>query len=186
MLCQLGPRGASSDAGAQRTTRDNATSTTHQLVAQPRKVREGCVTTAFSHRMISRSWSTENGVSPPLTRAAAAAATATQQHRARARHPARRTRHARSHSTAAEAVPPNSTSTRHHARTTTHDDEKDAACPHGHKAEDADRWGKRKLGSRPGNGAPLRARAPSIFLPCERGLNSHTDAITRPHLSLAF
>ena len=43
-----------------------ATSTTHQLVAQPRKVREGCVTTVFSHRMISRSWSTENGVSPPL------------------------------------------------------------------------------------------------------------------------
>ena len=44
-----------------------ATSTTHQLVAQPRKVREGCVTTVFSHRMISRSWSTENGVSPPLS-----------------------------------------------------------------------------------------------------------------------
>ena len=43
-----------------------ATSMTHQLVAQPRKVREGCVTTVFSHRMISRSWSTENGVSPPL------------------------------------------------------------------------------------------------------------------------
>ena len=43
-----------------------ATSTAHQFVAQPRKVREGCVTTVFSHRMISRSWSTENGVSPPL------------------------------------------------------------------------------------------------------------------------
>ena len=41
-----------------------ATSTAHQLVAQPRKVREGCVTTVFSHRMIARSWSTENGVSP--------------------------------------------------------------------------------------------------------------------------
>ena len=27
---------------------------------------KGCVTTVFSHRMISRSWSTENGVSPPL------------------------------------------------------------------------------------------------------------------------
>ena len=44
-----------------------ATSTTHQLVAQPRKVREGCVTTVFSHRMISRSCSTENKVSPPTT-----------------------------------------------------------------------------------------------------------------------
>ena len=42
---------------------------------------------------------------------------------------------------------------------------KDAACPHGHKAEDADRWGKRKLGSRPGNGAPLRARARFPFPP---------------------
>ena len=63
---------------------------------------------------------------------------------------------------------------------------KDAACPHGHKAEDADRWGKRKLGGRPGNGAPLRARAASFFLPRERGLNSHTDVATRPHLSLAF
>ena len=54
--------------------------------------------------------------------------------------------------------------------------------------EDADRWGKRKLGSRPGNGnpAPLRARAASFFLPCERGLNSHTDVTTRPHLSLAL
>ena len=36
------------------------------------------------------------------------------------------------------------------------------------------------------NGAPLRARATSIFLPCERGLNSHTGVITRPHLSLAL
>ena len=56
----------------------------------------------------------------------------------------------------------------------------------GHKAEDADRWGTRKLGRRPGNGAPLRARAPSFSLPCERGLNSHTDVATRPHLSLAL
>ena len=38
----------------------------------------------------------------------------------------------------------------------------------------------------PGNGAPLRARATSLFLPCERGLNSHTDVATRPHLSLAL
>ena len=44
----------------------------------------------------------------------------------------------------------------------------------------------RKLGDRPGNGAPLRARAASFFLPCERGLNNHTDVITRPHLSLAL
>ena len=43
-----------------------------------------------------------------------------------------------------------------------------------------------QLGRRPGNGAPLRARAPSFFLPCERGLNSHTDVATRPHLSLAL
>ena len=49
--------------------------------------------------------------------------------------------------------------------------------------EDADRWGKRKLGRRPGNGAPLRARVASLFLPCERGLNSHTDVITRPRLA---
>ena len=45
---------------------------------------------------------------------------------------------------------------------------------------DADRWGKRKLGVRPGNGAPLRARVASFFLPCERGLNSHTNFTTRP------
>ena len=57
---------------------------------------------------------------------------------------------------------------------------------HGHKAEDADRWGTRKLGDRPGNGAPLRARVASFFLPCERGLNSHTDVVTRPRLSLAL
>ena len=64
---------------------------------------------------------------------------------------------------------------------------KDAACPHGHKAEeDADRWSKRKLGSRPGDGAPLRARAPSFSLPCERGSNSHTDVVTRPRLSLTL
>ena len=44
----------------------------------------------------------------------------------------------------------------------------------------------RKLGGRPGNGAPLRARVASLFLPCERGLNSHTDVDTRPHLSLAL
>ena len=43
-----------------------------------------------------------------------------------------------------------------------------------------------QLGSRPGNGAPLRARAASLFLPCERGLNSHTDVVTRPRLSLAL
>ena len=60
------------------------------------------------------------------------------------------------------------------------------ACPHGHKAGDADRWGKRKLGVRPGNGAPLRARAASLFLPCERGSNSHTDVATRPRLGLAL
>ena len=78
---------------------------------------------------------------------------------------------------------------RPHQTSRTNDDErrrKDAACPHGHKAEDADRWGTRKLGCRPGNGAPLRARVPSFFLPCERGLNSHTVVITRPRLSLAL
>ena len=32
----------------------------------------------------------------------------------------------------------------------------------------------------------MRAPVVSFFLPCERGLNSHTDVITRPHLSLAF
>ena len=63
---------------------------------------------------------------------------------------------------------------------------KDAACPHGHKAGDADRWGKRKLGERPGNGAPLRARVVVLFLPCERGLNGHTVVITRPRPSLAL
>ena len=57
---------------------------------------------------------------------------------------------------------------------------------YGHKAEDADRWGTRKLGVRPGNGAPLRAGVASFFLLCERGLNSHTVVATRPHLSLAF
>jgi len=63
---------------------------------------------------------------------------------------------------------------------------KDAACPHGHKAGDADRWGKRELGRRPGNGAPLRARVSAFHLPCERGLNSHTVVDTRPRLSLAL
>ena len=84
-----------------------------------------------------------------------------------------------------EAAPPNS----RHQTPRTNDDarrRKDAACPHGHKAEDADRWGKQKLDSRPGNGAPLCARATSFSLPCERGLNSHTDVVTRPRLSLAL
>ena len=36
------------------------------------------------------------------------------------------------------------------------------------------------------NGAPLRARVAFLFLPCERGLNSHTDVATRPRLSLAL
>ena len=61
-----------------------------------------------------------------------------------------------------EAVRPNS----RHQTPLTNDDarrRKDAACPQGHKAEDADRWGKRKLGGRPGNGAPLRARGASSF-----------------------
>ena len=117
--------------------------------------------------------------------ATAAAAAATEQHRAQARRPARRVHRARSHSTAAEAAPPSS----RHQTPRTNDDarrRKDAACPHGHKAEDVDRWGKRKLGSRPGNGAPLRVRTTFFFLPCERGLNSHTVVITRPRLSLAL
>ena len=63
---------------------------------------------------------------------------------------------------------------------------KDAACPHGHKAGDADRWGKRELGVCPGNGAPLRARVAAFLLPCERGLNSHTVVDTRPRPSLAL
>ena len=42
---------------------------------------------------------------------------------------------------------------------------KDAACPYGHKAEDADRWGTWILGGRPGNGAPLRARVPAFSPP---------------------
>ena len=78
----------------------------------------------------------------------------------------------------AVAAPPNST---YHARTTTHDDEKDAACPHGHKAGDADRWGTAELGSRPGNGVPS-----SFLLPCERGAHSQTVVITRPRLSPAL
>ena len=51
----------------------------------------------------------------------------------------------------------------------TNDDErrrKDAACPQGHNAGDADRWGTATLGGRPGNGGA------ALFLPCERG--SHT------------
>ena len=62
----------------------------------------------------------------------------------------------------------------------------DAACPHGHKAGDADRWGTRKLGCRPGNGAPLRTWVAFLVLPCERGSNSHTDVARRPRLSLAL
>ena len=48
--------------------------------------------------------------------------------------------------------------------------------------------GNVKTGNRPGpgNGAPLRARPASFFLPCERGSNSHTDVITRPRLCLAL
>ena len=64
---------------------------------------------------------------------------------------------------------------------------KDAACPHPHvhKAGDAGRWGTAELGSRPGNGAPLRARVPTLLLPCERGSHSHTFVIIRPRLRLA-
>ena len=43
--------------------------------------------------------------------------------------------------------------------------QRDAACPHGHKAEDADRWGTWILGLRPGNGAPLRARVTAFSPP---------------------
>ena len=103
----------------------------------------------------------------------------------RGTHPAHAARRARAPAASTPHAPPNY----RHQTARTNDDarrRKDAACPHGHKAEDADRWGTRKLGVRPGNGAPLRARVASFFLPCERGLNSHTDVITRPHLSLAF
>ena len=55
-----------------------------------------------------------------------------------------------------------------------------SACPHGHKAGDADRWGTVALGRRPGNGEA------ALFLPCERGSHSHTVVITMPRLSLAL
>ena len=57
---------------------------------------------------------------------------------------------------------------------------KDAECPHGHKARDADRWGTAALGLRPGNGVS------ALFLPCVRGSHRHTAVITRPRLSLAL
>ena len=81
------------------------------------------------------------------------------------------------------AEPPNS---RHHARTTTHDDEKDAACPHGHKAGDADRWGTATLGVRHGVRSGNGNGVAALFLPCERGSHRHTVVITRPRLSLAL
>ena len=88
-------------------------------------------------------------------------------------------RHARSHSTAAGG-----SSAAELQAPRTNDDarrRKDAACPHGHKAGDADRWGTVTLGGRPGNGEP------SLLLPCERGSHSHTVVITpRPRLSLAL
>ena len=40
---------------------------------------------------------------------------------------------------------------------------KDAACPNGHNAGDADRWSTTELGGRPGNGVA------AFLLPCERG-----------------
>ena len=57
---------------------------------------------------------------------------------------------------------------------------KDAECPHGFKAGDADRWGTATLGGSPGNGAP------ALFLPCERGSHSHKVAVTRPRLRRAL
>ena len=57
---------------------------------------------------------------------------------------------------------------------------KDAACPQGHKAGDADRWGTWALGVRPGNGVA------AFLLTCERGSHSHTVVVTRPRLRLAL
>ena len=52
-------RGASSDAGAQRTTRDKYGASVGCSAAKvPGRLRDD--------RLFSRSWSTENGVSPPL------------------------------------------------------------------------------------------------------------------------
>ena len=58
--------------------------------------------------------------------------------------------------------------------------EKHAACPHGHNAGDADRWGTVALGARSGNGAA------ALFFPCERGSHRHTAVATSPRLSLAL
>ena len=42
------------------------------------------------------------------------------------------------------------------------------------------------LGRPPRQRVPVARGWPSFPLPCERGLNSHTDVITRPRLSLAL
>ena len=96
------------------------------------------------------------------THAAAAAAAATGQHRARARHPARRARRAHPHSTAAEVVPPDPKSTRHHARTTTRDDEKMLRAHMGTKPKTPIDGARRNLVVAPATGARC-ARGPLPF-----------------------
>ena len=57
---------------------------------------------------------------------------------------------------------------------------KDAACPHGHKAGDADRWGTATLGDRPCNGEL------ALFLSCERGSHRHTASSQGPASALCL
>ena len=85
-------------------------------------------------------------------------------------HAALRTAH-RTHRARARPAPPlvatpptpDTTHERHDARR-----RKDAACPQGHKAGDADRRGTEELGLRRGNGVS------AFLLPCERGSHRRT------------
>ena len=71
--------------------------------------------------------------------------------------------------------------------TMTRDDEKMLRAHTGTKPETPIDGASENLVVAPAtDGAPLRARVATFFLPCERGLNSHTDVATRPHLSLAL
>ena len=120
------------------------------------------------------------------THAAAAAAAATGQHHARPRRLARQAHRARSHCTA-----PRSSAAALQAPDSTHEPRRTTTkrCCVSTRTQSRRRrsMGHAKTWCSPRQRGPVaRAGGASFFLPCERGLNSHTDVITRPHLSLAL
>ena len=115
-------------------------------------------------------------------RAAAASAAATGQQHAHARRTAHRTQHARPPRAAASS----SAADRRLQTPRTNDDarrRKDAACPHGHKAGDAGRWGTSTLGRTPATGTPPCSSHASVAHTAKRSRHLIT---TRPRLRLAL